>query len=125
MSSKTKNYRTLFCVFFVISILLNICPLAVYAIKAVVESTLIYEKVTLVMTVFIVLLMTIVSVVNKVAMKSRLWIILIGVYICLDYIMTPLIIIAVCQILDELVAFPLKQRYKNKFTISKEIDGRL
>ena len=125
MSETTKHYRLWYWVFFIFSVLLNVCPLAVYSIKAIVESDLIYEKVTLVLTVFIVLIMTCISLVNKVAMRSRLWVILIGIYFCLDYILTPLIIIAVCQIVDELVVNPLKHNFREKLVINKQIDRRL
>lgn len=77
------------------------------------------------MTVLIVVILTIVSIVNKVAIKSRLWIVLIGIYVCLNYIMTPLIIIAVCQVIDELIVSPLKSSFKTKLTINKQIDGRM
>lgn len=121
----TKKYRLFYWILAVFSILLNFCPLAIYCIKALMAGDLIYEKVTLTMTVFVVVILTIVGIVNKVALRSRLWIILIGVYICLNDILTPLIIIAVCQTLDEIVINPLKKHYSNKLTISKEIDKRL
>ena len=121
----TKKYRRNYWILLILSILLNVCPLAVYTLKAVFESQVVYQKVALTSTVFIVLIMTIVSLVNKVTLKSRLWIILIGLYICLDYIMTPLIIIAVCQVVDELIVTPLKKSSKNKLIIHKQIDARL
>lgn len=76
------------------------------------------------MTVFIVLIMTVVTLVQKVALRSRLWVILIGMYICLDNILTPLIIIACCQIVDELIVNPLAKAYKNRYIINKQIDRR-
>lgn len=121
----TSKYRLYTWIFTIISLLLNICPLAVYTIKAMFESDLVYEKVALTMTVFIVLILTIVCFVNKIVLRSRLWIILIGVYFCLGEILTPLIIIAICQVLDELIVHPLKKHYKNKYVINKEIDKRL
>lgn len=124
VSEITKKNRLWYWIFFAFSLLLNVAPLATYAIKAVIEADLVYEKVTLVMTVFIVLIMTIISIINKVAMRSRLWIILIGIYFCLDYIMTPLIIIAVCQVVDEIIVSPLKKHFKEKLSINKEIDRR-
>jgi hypothetical protein len=121
----TSKYRKLALFFTILSLLLNICPLAVYSVKAMVESNLVYEKVALAMTVFIVLILTIVCFVNKITLRSRLWIILIGVYFCLGEILTPLIMIACCQVIDELIVHPLKTHYKNKITINKEIDKRL
>ena len=123
-SSITKHYRLWYWVFFAFSLMCNICPLIVYVIKALIESDSTPEKVALSTTVFVVLIMTLVSIVNKHAMRSRLWIILIGIYICLDHIMTPLIIIAVCQVLDELIVCPLKHSFQNKLTINKQIDKR-
>lgn len=121
----TSKYRAYTYIFTVLSILLNVCPLVVYTIKAMLESDLLREKLALTMTVFIVLILSIVCWVNKLVLRSRLWIILIGVYFCLGEILTPLIIIACCQILDELIVHPLKKHYKNKYVINKEIDKRL
>jgi hypothetical protein len=121
----TKKYRTLFWVFFAISVLLNIGPLCGYTIKALIEADLTHEKVALCLTVVVVLIMSAICLINKVALKSRLWIILIGLYMCLDYILTPLIIIACCQVLDELLISPLKSMFKTKLTIHKELDKRL
>ena len=121
----TRKYRIAFWVLWSIHMLLNVCPLAVYTIMALVQGQLIYEKVALTMTVFIVLILTIISIVNKITLRSRLWIILIGVYVCLGEILVPLIVIAFCQIADELVICPLKAHYKSKLTINKEIDKRV
>ena len=125
VSEITKKHRLWYWIFFALSLLLNVGPLTVYTIKAVIEADLVYEKVTLVMTVFVVLIMTVISLINKVAMRSRLWVILIGIYFCLDYIMTPLIIIAVCQVVDEIIVSPLKKHFREKLSINKEIDRRL
>lgn len=121
----TKTYRIGFWMLWSFHILLNITPLAVYTIMALVQGQLIYEKVALTMTVFIVLILSIISFVNKIALRSRLWIILIGVYVCLGEILAPLVIIASCQIIDELVVCPLKNFYKSRLTINKEIDKRI
>lgn len=125
MSDRTKKFRNLYWIFLILSILSNICPLAVYTIQALINADLVHEKVALTMTVFIVLILTIISLINKITLRSRLWIILIGIYLCLDYIMTPLIIIAICQIMDELIFSPLKKRYKNRLIINKEMDKRV
>lgn len=124
-NTRTSKFRRLYWLFVITSILLNISPLLIYIIKAFKEADLTTEKVTLSMTVFIVLIMTIISLINKITIKSRLWIILIGIYMCLDYIMIPLIIIAVCQIVDEIIICPLKKSFKNKLIINKEMDKRI
>lgn len=120
----TKKYRAIFWSLVVLSILLQVGPLVTYGIIGYVESDLVTEKVALSMTVVIVGVLTVVSFINKVALRSRLWIILIGLYFALDYILVPLLIVACCQIADELIVTPLKKHYKTKLTISKEMDKR-
>lgn len=120
----TQSLKTKYRIFSILSLLLNVGPLAVYVIKALICSTFTHQKIALSMTVLIVLILTIISLVNKVVMKSRLWIILIGLYICLEYILTPLIIIGVCQVVDELIVSPLKVHYRDRYKINKEIDLR-
>ena len=121
----TSKYRKLFWLFFIVSLLLNVAPLAVYTIIGFVECTAITEKVTLSMILLIVLIMSIITWTNQIVLRSRLWIMLIGLYICLDYIMIPLIIIAVCQVVDELIVSPLKNNFSTKLTIHKEMDKRI
>ena len=120
----TKSYKRRYRFFLLTSLIINILPLTYYITKAITESNLIYQKISLTMTVFAVLIMTAISIVNKITLRSRLWIILIGLYICLSEILEPLIIIAACQIMDELLIVPLKKHYKDKLLISKEIDKR-
>lgn len=121
----TKKYKTWTVILTVMSVLLNIGPLAVYTIIALISSDLTTEKVALTTTVFIVVILTVVAIVNKCAMKSRLWIILIGIYVCLHNILTPIIIIGICQVVDELFVSPINKIVKTKYTIHKELDKRL
>lgn len=125
MAKPTKGYRIKYWILFLISLALNIAPITVYVVRAIINSTLVHEKLALSMTVLVVIILTIVSLVNKVALRSRLWILLIGIYICLDNFINPLIVFAACQILDELIVTPLKKHYKTRLTISKEIDRRM
>ena len=121
----TRKYRRLSFLFGTIRVLLNIAPFAIYAFIALINSTLLYQKTVLCMTVFIVGIMSLITLFQEVAMKSRLWIVLVGIYVCLGQIITPLIIIAVCQVLDELIVAPLHDSYRDKKSINKEIDKRL
>lgn len=124
-STTTKKYRNWFWFFAIASVLLNIVPVTTYVLLAFFESALVVEKVGLCSTVLVVIIMTVVAQVNKVAMRSRIWVLLIGLYLCLDYFITPLIIIAVCQIIDEVVATPAKNYNKTRLVINKEMDKRL
>jgi hypothetical protein len=121
----TAKYRKLSILGLILSILLNVAPLATYTIIALCNASLIYQKTALCMTVFLVLILSIVSWINKITLRSKLWIILIGLYVALEYILTPLIIIAVCQVLDELLITPFYKSFRRKYKINKEIDKRL
>lgn len=121
----TKKYRYWFWVLAALSILLNVAPLATYTIIAFISATAITTKVTLTMTLMVVFVLTLVSWVNKITLRSRLWIVLIGLYIALDYIMVPLIIIAICQVIDELIVCPCKNVCQRRLEINKEMDKRL
>lgn len=121
----TKSYRLKYWLLFTFSLLCNLGPLCFFTVQAFIQSDLTHEKVALCMTVFVVLIMTVISLVNKVALRSRLWIILIGIYICLDHVLTPLVVIACCQIVDEVLIAPLKHSIKEKLVINKQIDRRI
>ena len=124
-SLTTKKIKRKYNFVVLLSFLFNFCPVFIYGIKALIEANLLHEKIALSMTVLIVLILTIISKVNEIMIKSRLWIILLGIYFCIDYILVPLLIIAITQIIDELILMPLKKYLKNKKTINSELDKRL
>ena len=121
----TKKFKRKYIAATILSFLLNVCPLLVFTIIAFISSTAIVHKVTLSMTLLIVLLFTAVTFINKTVFRSKLWILLIGLWLCLDNILTPLIVFAACQIIDELIVTPIKNYYKERYRINKEIDTRL
>lgn len=120
----TAKYRRLYWLFAIVSLLLNIAPLATYTIIGLVSADLVVEKVALTMTVFVVVILSLVALINKTTMRSRIWVILLGLYACLDYMLTPLLIIAITQILDEWFVNPAAKSFKNKLIINKQIDKR-
>lgn len=124
MTSRTKKYRCWAAILLIISILLNVAPIAAYTIIGFVQADLIVEKVALTSTIFIVGIMSLVALVNKTTMRSRIWVILLGLYMCLDSFITPLIIIAITQILDEWFVSPIHKSCRNRYIINKEIDKR-
>lgn len=120
----TAKYRKLYWLFAIVSLLLNVAPLATYTIIGLVSADLVVEKVALTMTVFVVVILSLVALINKTTMRSRIWVILLGLYACLDYMLTPLLIIAITQILDEWFVNPAAKSFKNKLIINKQIDKR-
>lgn len=120
----TKKYSILSKLFAFLSCLLMAGPLTYYTVHAFLNSTLVKDKVMLSMTLFIVLIMTLVAWFNKITLRSRIWVIIIGLYFILDSFIAPLMIIGACQIIDEWFMVPLHKHYKNLYTINKQIDKR-
>ena len=120
----TRRCRNLYILFKFLSIAAFLVPIAYFIITAYISSDLITEKVTLTGTIVMVLILSAISLINKKVLRSKIWILLIGLYLVLDSLLLPVIIIGGCQILDELILEPLKEHYKAKYIINKEIDRR-
>lgn len=120
----TKKLRFWFIILTILSILLNIGPVAVYAVIGLVQGTLLIEKVALSMTIFVVAILSVIAWANKLVLRSRLWILLAGLFFVLDAFAAPLIIIGVCQVLDELFVCPIKKKIKTRYIVNKEMDRR-
>lgn len=123
-SKTTKSYRFWAGLMGFLSFLCLVGPFAYYGIEALIGGALVYEKVALVGSVFVVLIMTIVAAINKIALKSSIWILLFGVFLCLDNFLVPLVVIGITQVADELVFTPLHKHFAAKASINAEIDKR-
>lgn len=123
-SDITKRYINLSRLFHAISIIILIAPILVYVVLGFANGE-ITQKVTLGITLSIALLLTIVNAIFKFHIRSVIWIMVLGIYFCLQNIMPLLLIVAVGTILDEFILTPLHKSYKNKATINKEIDKRI
>ncbi len=124
VSKITKHYRRLSFFFGLLSFLAIVGPLLYYGIVAVAGDALVIEKMTLAASVLVVLVMTAVAMVNKIALKSRIWILLFALFLCLDHFLVPLLVVGICQVADELILSPLHKHFKNKASINIEIDKR-
>ena len=124
MTKTTKTYKLVAGLLLIVSILLNVAPLGAYTIIGLSEANLVSEKVALVSTVFVVLILSVIAWINKTTMRSRIWVVILGLYFCLDSFIAPLLIIAITQVLDEWIISPLHKYYKNKYSINREIDKR-
>lgn len=120
----TKKLRTWLIILTVLSLLLNIGPVAAYCVIGLVQGTLLIEKVALSMTIFVVAILSVIAWANKLVLRSRLWILLAGLFFVLDAFAAPLIIIGVCQVLDELFVCPIKKKIKTRYVVNKEMDRR-
>ena len=124
-SQITKKNKILYWVFNILSFIILFVPIFVYVIKGYIDANLITEKVGLTCTIMISIILVVINFILKFHIRSTLWILLLGIYFCIDNIFTLIVLIAVGTILDEFLISPLKKSFKNKYTINKEIDKRL
>lgn len=123
MSEVTRKYQRLYILFFSLSLLILTAPVVVYVIIGFVNGE-VTEKLTLGATVVIACILTVINILCKFHIRSILWIVVLGIYFCIDNIMPLLLMVAIGTILDEFVLTPLYKKYKSKAAINKEIDKR-
>ena len=114
--NKARLYR-------ILSIVITVLPLLIYTIIGFVNGE-VTQKLALGCSIVISGMLVIVNVIFKKHIRSTIWIMLLGIYMCLNKITTLLLILAITTILDEFVLTPLANKYSNEFKINKEIDKR-
>ena len=119
----TKKYKIKLNICRLLSFTITVLPVIIYAIKGFMDGS-IGEKVSLGICVILALMFMLINVMFKYHIRSTLWVLLIGIYVCIDNIIPLLIIMAATTIIDEFVLVPLINKYKNKYIINKEIDLR-
>lgn len=125
MKNKYKKRRNLF---FILSFLATFGPFMYYGIKAMIEGEPV-EKFALSMFSIVAVIIAVVAAMLKVHLRSVIWILLLGVYFCLDNLIGVILVVAICTILDELVFSPVYKRYSKLYseanTASKVYDERM
>lgn len=123
-SQITRKYFNLSILFGCLSFLVLTAPIIYYAVLAFIngETT---EKFTLGITFVMAAIFLAINVIFKYHIRSTIWVVVLGIYCCLDNIQMLLIMVAVGTILDEFIFSPLHKSYKQKAGINREIDKRI
>ena len=124
MSPITKKYKSQATCLRCIDILLMFGPMVIFLIMGFMDATS-SEKVVLGITTIAAVVLTVINVLMKYSLRSTVWILLLGLYYVLDTMTVLILIIAITNILDELIITPLYKSAKNKYIINKEIDKRV
>ena len=124
MTDATKKYKRTNKVLSFFSILLNCTPILSYTIVAFTNGS-IKQVTALGLALTMAIMFTIINMVFKHHIRSTIWILLLGIYVCLRNITPLLILIAGCTMIDEFAITPIRKKYKQLYTINKEIDKRL
>lgn len=124
MSKETRKYKNLSILFLALSILVLVAPLAYYSIVGFIEGET-TEKFTLGLTFVIAAILFVINILFKFHIRSTIWVLVLGIYFCLDNILPLIFMVAIGNILDEFLFTPLHKHYKSKASINKEIDKRI
>ena len=125
-SKYTKQCRFKLWLFRILDLICLVAPLIVYIIFALsTGEAVVIQKVAVVSTTMIAILLTIFNVIAQKKLRCPIWIILIGLFVAIrDYLMPLIIILAITSVLDDLVFTPLISYYKTKLISNKAIDER-
>ena len=119
----TNKYKNIYRTFKLLSWAVTILPLVVYFVIAFSKAEIVH-KLAIGSMLTIVLILTVINVIGKLQLRSPLFLLLIGIYVGLGQILTPLVITTCGVVLDEFIFTPLYKKYKQLYIINREIDKR-
>lgn len=122
-SDTTRDHKRKAILYFAASILVTFGPMLFFVLKGFIEGSTV-SKFTMGAMCTVSIILCAVNVITKKHLRSPLWILLLGVYFCLDKVETLLIILAVTTVLDEFWLTPAFKHHKEKYSINVEIDKR-
>lgn len=124
-SEYTMSLQKKAMILHIISLALTVLPIIIFVFKAFIDGDVsASKKLCMGLLVVFSLFLTIVNVLFKYSIRSAIWLLLLGIYICINNIVPLLIIIAVTTILDEFIITPLYKKYRGEYKINKEMDKR-
>lgn len=124
-SKTTKKYGRLAIAFSILSVLLLLGPVGFYIIAGLATATLTIQKVALVSTVAVSLLLTMFCAINKVVFRSKIWLVVLALFFVIENFLVMIMIFGITQCIDELIVSPLARHYRTKASINAEIDKRM
>lgn len=121
----TKKYKKRAKILSILSFIVLFVPLIVYVVMAFASGDItVSKKVVLGFSLIFALVLTIINALTKFRIRSTIWIVLLGIYYCLNNILPLLLMIAVGTITDEFILSPLQKKNKRLYEINNEIDKR-
>lgn len=123
--TRTKKFGLASLITGLLSLLLSFGPLITYTVIAFVnKNASTTDKITLMSMLTVGVILSAVCLINKYTPRCRLWLIMIGLYMCLDSFIGCVMVMAITQSVDELIVSPLHKSIRAKYVINKEIDKR-
>ena len=118
----TKN-KKLMITYYIASALVTLGPMLYYVMKGLITGSEV-QKFTMGSMCVVAICLFAVNALAKVSLRCPMWILLMGVYTCLDKIETLLIILCITTILDDFWLGPAAKHYKQRYLMNKEMDRR-
>ena len=108
-----------------LSVLITLLPVVYYVIKGFADESIgTKQKACLGCMVCLAITLYLINVLMKYSIRSTIWILLLGVYVCLEDILPLILMLAIGTIIDEFILTPLKKHYASVYKINREIDRR-
>ena len=127
-SEATKKAKNRMLIFEIISIALTVIPVCFFVGAGFVMGTT-TEKIALSLSSIVGLVFALLNVMLKWHVRCGLWIVIFGLTYAFkenaNMIMGVAATMAITCAIDEFIVHPLAKKYKQKFTINKEIDKRM
>lgn len=124
VSDTTKKYRKKYWITLICSWLLTIGPSLIFFFKGFAEAET-HTKVCMSLIMILAIIMAVLMALMKVKLKRTLfWLLLLGAYFGLHSMATVMIVMAICNVIDEVFVSPYCNHCKDKLSINKEIDKR-
>ena len=125
ISSYTSRSKRGLWVCRLLSVLITLLPVVYYVIKGFADESIgTKQKACLGCMVCLAIILYLINVLMKYSIRSTIWILLLGVYVCLEDILPLILMLAISTIIDEFILTPLKKHYASVYKINKEIDRR-
>lgn len=127
-SNRTKQCKRLSIMFGIFHFLCLFGPFLYFVPYAFAVGQMV-SKITLSLTIIVSLVISAFAILAEAKtrgglVKSIIWLLLIGVSVCLSKVETFLYIMAIVSIIDELFVVRMRAKYKDAYAANKEIDRR-
>ena len=119
----TEKYKKKYKMYRILSFLITLVPIFIYVILGFQQGT-IGQKITLGMCLLTAIILVMMNLLFKHIPRCGIWVVLTGLAYACNSITVLLLILAITTAVDELILSPLANKYKQLYTINKEIDKR-
>lgn len=123
MTDRTRSCRQKRNLLIIMDWLLTLAPLIIFGILGFTKAEP-REKACLGVMVMVAMFFGVINVLMKCNYRFFVWLLLLGVYICMDDMLPVIITLVICTFFDEMIIMPMKKHYSTKYLINKEIDSR-